>query len=91
MVEYCERKAPYVPNNKRKRNRSESSSNHGQVRNHCKRWFLVLEKQLKRKNIVLGDMMSSVQIANELLGDILKSSLMSLENIADIMKKGEET
>lgn len=56
-----------------------------------KRWFLVLEKQLKRKNIVLGDTISSVQIANELLGDILKSSLMSLENIADIMKKGEET
>lgn len=49
-----------------------------------------MEKQLKRKNIVLGDMMSSVQIANELLGDILKSSLMSLENIAGIMKKGEE-
>ena len=56
-----------------------------------KRWFLVMEKQLKRKNIVLGDMMSSVQIANELLGDILKSSLMSLESIAEITKKGEES
>lgn len=55
-----------------------------------KRWFLVMEKQLKRKNIVLCDMMSSVQMANELLGDILKSSLMSLDNITDLMKKGEE-
>lgn len=56
-----------------------------------KRWFLVIEKQLKRKNISLKDMMSSVQIANELLGDILRSSLMSLDYITDLMKKGEET
>lgn len=55
-----------------------------------KRWFLAMEKQLKRKNIVLGDMMSSVQIANELLGDILKTSLMSLDNITSTMRKGEE-
>ena len=55
-----------------------------------KRWFLVMEKQMKRKNIVLGDMMSSVQIANELLGDVLKSSLMSLDNISGEMTGGED-
>lgn len=55
-----------------------------------KRWFLVMEKQLKRKSIVLDDMISSVQIANILIGDILKSSLMSLDNISNMMKEGEE-
>lgn len=55
-----------------------------------KRWFLAIEKQLESKNIELGDMISSVKIANELLGNILKSSLMSLDYITGLMKRGEE-
>lgn len=55
-----------------------------------KRWFMAMEKQMKRKNIVLNDMSSSVQVANELLGDIFKSSLISIEGVNNMLTKGEE-
>jgi hypothetical protein len=45
-----------------------------------KRWYLVLEKQLKQKDIMLTEMISSTYVANLLIGDITARALGELEN-----------
>lgn len=55
-----------------------------------KRWFMVLEKQMRLKGIELSPMSSSMQIANMLLGDIVHMALQNIvQNIEGQEKKGE--
>ena len=56
-----------------------------------KRWYIALEKQLRRKNIKLTSNVSSVYVANEVIGDVLKNSMHELENLIRMMSKQEES
>lgn len=55
-----------------------------------KRWYLVLEKHLNKKNISLREMVSSVYVANKLLGDIMQNSLSEIERLILNMNRGDE-
>ena len=55
-----------------------------------KRWYLALEKQFNKKSINLGEMVSSVYVANELLGDIMQNSLLEIEVLVSSMNRSDE-
>ena len=56
-----------------------------------KRWYLSLEKQLKRKDIKLSGNESSVFVANEIIGDVVNNSMRELDNLIKLMSKQEES
>lgn len=56
-----------------------------------KRWYLSLEKQLKRKGIKLSGNESSVYVANEIIGDVVNSSMRELDNLIKLMSRQEES
>ena len=55
-----------------------------------KRWFLALEKQIKRKGIKFDSNTSSVQIANAVIGDVVNSSMLELDNLIQKMEMDQE-
>ena len=64
----------------------------GEIENiEDKRWYLSLEKRLKRKDIKLSGNESSVYVANEIIGDVLNSSMRELDNLIKLMSKQEES
>ena len=56
-----------------------------------KRWYLALEKQLKKKNIKVSGNTSSVLVANDIIGDVLNNSMKELDNLISVMNKREES